>query len=439
MLVHSGTFDVANYGDLLFPLLLQKRLGAVPLVHVSPAGGPPVWTDCVSSTSFEELLGKPVAGLVIGGGNIIHAMPSKLPDYENAGVDLTGYGDLWVCSALSVDASIPVIWNAPGVAGRFETASIDIVRRALRRVNYLSVRDNASRDCLLEIDPDLEVAVVPDSAWALPKLWEQAELDASFAVLMNRLGNSPLEPIVTIHVNARYMKGIKIESVAENIDRICEALKARPLFIAIGPCHGDDVTAVEVAQLCRSRPLILDKPESLIEIAAAISHSEFYMGSSMHGYITAASFGVPAVAVARGKFKFDGVVQLTGAPETLISSWEEAPEIFAEIDRKALGEKFKAVSANAQGQLDKHWSRIVALLAQRESVEPPLTDKTAFYRSRTELLSSLARHYRTLHDEAKESLKRAEKRQFARASAKEPAKKPVSLFERWTKAMRKDV
>lgn len=436
MLVHSGTFDVANYGDLLFPLLLRKRLCTRPLVHVSPAGGPPVWSDCVSSISFEELLGKPVAGLVIGGGNIIHAMPSKLPDYEDAGVDLSGYGDLWVCSALSVDASIPVIWNAPGVAGRFETASIDIVRRALRRVNYLSVRDNASRECLLEIDPELEVAVVPDSAWALPQLWEKAELDASFVALMNRLGNSALEPIVTIHVNARYMKGIKIESVAENIDRICEALGARPLFIAIGPCHGDDVTAVEVARLCRSRPLILDKPESLIEIAAAISHSEFYMGSSMHGYITAASFGVPAVAVARGKFKFDGVVQLTGAPETLISSWEEAPEIFAEIDRKALSEKFKIVGANARDRLDRHWSRIIALLPQSESVEPHLADKAAFYRSRAELLSSLVRHYRTLHDEAKELLKRAEKRPLARASAKEPAKKAVGLLGRWKKALR---
>lgn len=418
MLVHSGTFDVANYGDLLFPLLLRKRLVQSSITHVSPAGGAAIWSDCVPSVGFESLLGKPLRGLIIGGGNIIHAMPSKLRDYEDAGVGLSGYGDLWICSALSVDPSVPVIWNAAGVASRFETASIDVVRRALRRADYLSVRDAASRECLLEIDPRLEVAVVPDSAWALPQLWEKAELDNCFASLLKRLGGEVGEPIITIHLNSRYMKGTPIEEVAATIDRLAAAAGARPLLIAIGPCHGDDITAGQVAKLTASRPLLLDKPESLVEIAAAISHSIFYVGSSMHGYITAASFGVPAIAVARGKHKFDGLIQLTGAPETLISSWAQALEVLNATDKEKLSDRFLAVSEQAQKRLDSHWAHINDLLATAQVSGPVISDPVAFFRGRAELLAAMTNHFKTLHDEDQELLKRAEKRQAKSASVK---------------------
>src|SRR5690606_443721 len=137
---------------------------------------------------------------------------------------------------------------------------------------YLSVRDAASRECLLEVDPNLEVAIVPDTAWDLPQLWEKGELESRFVSLMNRLGGNSSEPIVTIHVNSRYMNDIPIEQVAATIDQIAITAQARPLLIAIGPCHGDDVMAGRVAELTTSHPLLLDKPQSLAEIVAAISN-----------------------------------------------------------------------------------------------------------------------------------------------------------------------
>ncbi|MFM9195652.1 MAG: hypothetical protein ACKOWG_07925, partial [Planctomycetia bacterium] len=50
-----GTFDVENYGDLLFPLIaramLERRLGPVDLVAFSPnARSAPVWPYDVRST-----------------------------------------------------------------------------------------------------------------------------------------------------------------------------------------------------------------------------------------------------------------------------------------------------------------------------------------------------------------------------------------------------
>jgi hypothetical protein len=44
-IAHFGTFDVEHYGDLLFPLILERRLSDIyeEFVHASPVGGPPVW------------------------------------------------------------------------------------------------------------------------------------------------------------------------------------------------------------------------------------------------------------------------------------------------------------------------------------------------------------------------------------------------------------
>src|SRR5215212_717218 len=87
-LAHFGTFDVENYGDLLFPLILERRFSGLcdRFVHVAPRGGPPPWDDCVETIGFDEFSrrGSDVDGLVVGGGQILRATPTTLKLY-NAG------------------------------------------------------------------------------------------------------------------------------------------------------------------------------------------------------------------------------------------------------------------------------------------------------------------------------------------------------------------
>ena len=57
-LAHFGTFDVENYGDLLFPLVLERRLADLcdEFIRVSPVGGPPLWQDRVPTVNFDTFL-----------------------------------------------------------------------------------------------------------------------------------------------------------------------------------------------------------------------------------------------------------------------------------------------------------------------------------------------------------------------------------------------
>ncbi|MEA2489203.1 MAG: lipopolysaccharide transport system ATP-binding protein, partial [Acidobacteriota bacterium] len=71
-----GTFDVENYGDLLFPLIaeaeLRERLGSVTLHRFSyHAKTPPAWPYAVTSVAdLPEVIDR-LDALLIGGGFLI--------------------------------------------------------------------------------------------------------------------------------------------------------------------------------------------------------------------------------------------------------------------------------------------------------------------------------------------------------------------------------
>ena len=268
MIAHTGTFDVENFGDLLFPAILRHRLPEDEVICISPTDAAPQWQDTVRSHSLEALVQQPVKALIVGGGNIIHAMPSSLPSYRRSGSDLTGYADLWLTSALALDRKVPILWNAPGVPGYFEPSLFPLVKEVLHRSDYISVRDEESRTYLAEIAPKCDISVVPDSAWDVPFLWTTTELEEKRGELLAAWGSSIEDHIVAFHVNSRYFNNLELSSIAGEIDQISERLNARPVLISIGPCHGDSSTAQQVGKLLRSNPFVLDAPKSLLEIVA---------------------------------------------------------------------------------------------------------------------------------------------------------------------------
>ncbi|MBE0455438.1 MAG: polysaccharide pyruvyl transferase family protein [Roseovarius sp.] len=364
-LIQTGTFDVENYGDLMFPLILQKKLPGYEVCHLSPCGGGPVWSDCVSSVKLQDHLGKPFDAVIIGGGNIIHPNRSDLSSYAACGVETRGYADLWIGATLSVTRDVPVLWNAPGVPRPIKPGFKPIVREALERADYISVRDEVSRKFLLDVCPGLDIAVVPDTVWDLPSIWTVEELDAEFVALTGGLSEAS-GPHISIHVNDRYAKDIDSKELAEVIDKLCREMQASAILVAIGPCHGDGSFARKIAGQMTAPTVLIDRPASLKQLCAAISRSDFYCGSSMHGYLTAAAFAVPALVVARKTVKFDGLVRQAGSPVTLVSSWNKVLSTFANIDRSKLSAVFSENQKVRSSELKAHWSEI------NEQLEPTL-------------------------------------------------------------------
>jgi polysaccharide pyruvyl transferase WcaK-like protein len=329
---HLGTFDVENYGDLLFPMLaerrLQSRIPELILDPISPVGSESVWQDSPSSIGYDDFSKhrEGYRGFLVGGGNIIRVTPSDLDMYQTD--PFFSYSNLWAgIAALNENNNLPICWNSPGVPSSLPVSLWPRLRSYLERVNYLCVRDEMSRDFLREVAPDLEISVTPDPAWDIDKIWTAEALEAAYCnAFLSRQADVPDRSVV-IHLNSRYLGEAAPEELGAHLDALCRGLNATGILIAIGPCHGDDVLASSVAAQMKTKPLLINRPAGLKETAACIARSVAYIGSSMHGFITASSFCIPAVVVASSSMiKFPGMLSQIGLPNLIHQTWPGAVE-----------------------------------------------------------------------------------------------------------------
>lgn len=362
-IAHFGTFDVENYGDLLFPLVLERRLADVcdEFVHVSPAGGAPDWGDCAPTVGFDEFLreGPAVDGVVIGGGQILRASPTPLGIYDRGGLSpFVAYPSLWLGAAyLAARDGLPLGWNAPGVPAPFDPAAAAFARWTGSVTDYASVRDFESRRLLEEAGVSPGMGVVPDTAVEISRLWTGAEISAAYEDAFRHRGRGVPGRTAAFHVNAR-LAGEDPGGVAGRIDRICARLGASPILLAIGPSHGDVETQKLVASKMASDPLLVEKPGSLREVAACVGRSEVYVGSSLHGMITACSFGRRCVLIsAREDHKYGGFLDHLGLSEWEARSWARAEERLDAL-LKAPSENWERALDRVTPTLDKHWNNL---------------------------------------------------------------------------------
>ena len=359
-IAHFGTFDVENYGDLLFPLVLERRLSDVvdEFVHVSPADGAPDWGDCAPTVGFDEFLkeGLEVDGVVIGGGQILRASPTPLGLYDRGGLSpFVAYPSLWLGAAYTAARDgLPLCWNAPGVPAPFAPAAADFMRWTGSVTDYASVRDFESRRLLEEAGVSPDMGVVPDTAVEISRLWTEAEISAAYEDAFRHRGKRVPARAAAFHVNAR-LAGEDPAVVAGRIDRICARLGASPILLAIGPSHGDVETQRLVASRMASDPLLVEKPRSLREVAACVGRSEVYVGSSLHGMITACSFGRRCILVsAREDHKYGGFLDHLGLAEWEVRSWARAEGRLDALLR-APAECWERALERVTPTLDEHW------------------------------------------------------------------------------------
>jgi len=375
-IAHYGTFDVANYGDLLFPLLIEHRLGDLaPLLHVSPVGGPPPIAGGVASIPPSAVPDR-LAGVVVGGGHLIHASPSSLPAYQTPpALALRAYPALWLGAAdRALRAGAPLVWNAPGVPGPIGARAAPILAWSTGFADYVALRDARSRELVARASPDASqgAEVVPDTGLGVADLFGASALDRAYQDAFAARGVERAGPTVALHANARYLRG-EVELVAARIERLCAVADAQPILLALGPCHGDDALARALGHALdrapgrrgRSPALVVDAPRSLVELAACIARSTLYVGSSLHGCITACAFGVRAAIVAREPGdggKFSGFLGAFGLEAWLWRDWEEA-EARVPALLTADPEPWQRVPRAAAPDLARHWARLRAALA----------------------------------------------------------------------------
>ena len=372
-----GTFDVANVGDLLYPLVLERelreRLGSAidaggALGLASPVGGVmPLGVDRpvrrivrVDEPSFAEQAD--VDGIVLGGGDIMRVGAAAAADLVPGAAGLYRY-DAFIGELAVLAEAIPVVWNAVGVPVPFDERAAGVVRLLAARSRYVSVRDETSRHHLQAAGVDTEIDVVPDPALVLDRVFPNARLDAALAGLRTRGAYPASGPVLAMQISF---------TAPWEDDAIARALRAlvadRPglqvVLVPLGPCHGDVERGERLAAAVGAAAVAIDGDITLGELVAAVAGADAFVGSSLHGNVIAARYGVPGAFLAptsRRPHKLLEHSELLGRARVLVDDFSALPSTAAALLDGRVPVDRDRIELLAK-EVDAHYDRLAAEL-----------------------------------------------------------------------------
>lgn len=343
---HFGTFDVNNYGDLLFPYILEYRLPHINFTHVSPTNKKTLFKDSKPVISTKQANKQTFDAVIIGGGNIIHTDPTILETYKNKGIGIFAYPSLWIGAAkLAGKLKVPLVFNSPSISKEYQSP-IDktFFKSVFARSEYISFREKYSSNCAKQFTKK-EVKTVPDTAFDIARMWP----------ITNQEQNK--ENYILLNLNQRYHS--PAEETAREIDKLSFEQNKKIKFIIIGACHNDTEFTKNVTQFLKC-PFEIIPITTIKEMAYSIAHASLFIGSSMHGFITSLSYKVPALLLLKKRpmKKFIGLLKITELNENVIcSNWQE---VHKQIEKPALLEK--SVHEKITTELNQHWENINATI-----------------------------------------------------------------------------
>lgn len=347
-----GTFDVENYGDLLFPLIaaaaLKRRDQRIRVVPFSVNGkSEPSWPFQVRP--MEEMITSisTLSAVLIGGGQIVH-FDRGYPIPTPANVD-PPFGYWLTAAALAALAGKPVIWNAVGASMDWPHAPWrdELVRQVFAASYFIGVRDVVSRHDLAKLAPDAGIQLLPDTAFGLSRLWPLEEESVEFTNWRMSLGLECNYVVIQANTAVGYYRSM-IGSLLESMGKI------NAVILPVCWCHGDRVE--DFPDLKRGAFLSREwlAPKLIREI---IGRSEFVFASSLHACITALSYGVPGarVPISSGRKyelldEFEGIVHI-----------EKRAAVSCLMKR---GRRIEPRVIEFADRLDRYWNEVTDVVLQ---------------------------------------------------------------------------
>lgn len=346
-----GTFDVANFGDLLFPLVarheLARRLGPVEIRPFSyHARSAPSWPfDVIPLERLPAELPS-LDLLLVGGGDIIRFDARVARDYRPSSPRIHHPTGFWLAPIFMAHvANVPVAWNAPGIPGPIPDWARPLVRASVAVSAYVGVRDTASRDLLGSVATDSLVEVVPDTGFSAAALL--AERTAAPQGADHLASSGPdTDGYLVVQSRPEWRRWLPPPSVGARTPSL--------VLTPVGPALGDLVTVPRNLPSGTSfcPPL---NPYQMLDL---IARSSGVVGTSLHLTIAALSLDRPAFRPrSEGLRKYRMLAGLSG-----VRSFDpRAPEGLEGTNAVGAPVPDAAQVAEVRQRLAQHWDRVAAL------------------------------------------------------------------------------
>ncbi|MGD0272603.1 MAG: polysaccharide pyruvyl transferase family protein [Gaiellaceae bacterium] len=391
-----GTFDVANFGDHLFPRIfeheMRRRLPTArvqafsPLGHLHPVpfdGG--LVVEPLGEWSPERLaeLAKSHDLIAIGGGELIHMRDDAYSTCYGIGVEearrlrpsaffIDGLGP-------ALEEGCPVAWHSVGIPFEFNKNAAGLVRSALEKRAYVSVCDDISRDRLLRAGVTREIAVVPDSAFLVDRVVADEQIERRLGYLRG-IESYPSSERPLVVQGSRALLPCVEDIAGALANAMAEAGDVPIVLLETGPGLGDEDFAKAIAPYLRGRVYRMPASPLVEDIVAAISHSRGFVGVSLRGNVITFARGLPSAVLDLGTdySKLAGFVALARCEDALVRS---PVELLPAIRRVLSGTRPWDGLSEIASRIDSHFDAL-AEIAER-SASQGLESSSAARRSNT--------------------------------------------------------
>ncbi len=400
MISHLGTFDVENYGDLLYPIvfrhLLKRRDATLQVRHYSPLPGEAP-QDAGFETHSIQTLFEPSAEprvVIIGGGDILrtdwdvvashygtnsragyHGLRRSIGtlnafDYllrrKIAHLDPTAfYAGRFRARWMSYPAAGPFVIdtdNLPegslvsylscGVPHDFTPHERSRVKLILDQARFIYLRDEESAEKLRRAGVERAIHVAPDLTVTLSDQFDKEEQARHGHEILSRFGFDQGRSLLCFQ--CKPYPGFDEDEIIRQFRRYQERTDSSVVLLPIGYCHGDHEFLQTLARRSAGA-LKYVSAYSILDIMGIIAASDLFVGTSLHGNITALSFGIPLLFGPLPVDKSAGFLSVMNLPlELKLRSWSELNErivlaeglsrdLFSERAREAKSKVYRVV------------------------------------------------------------------------------------------------
>ncbi|MPL95145.1 hypothetical protein SDC9_41311 [bioreactor metagenome] len=295
-----GVFDLANYGDHIFPVIfsheMEKRGLDYELLLFSPIECQQAFNNSKHVYPLYNLekmhKDNPFDVFVVAGGEIIHLFKfiQKLNTDEKSYQEYP-ISQIWLIPAIVANKyGVKLLWNTPGIPFVFEDLLKPTVKSMCSCVDYLSVRNIFSKVCLKECGIDEnKINLVPDTVLYLS---EVVKFDYLMSIREKVLPFK--EQYIVFHCN-KFINDKQIESVIEILNNLSEK-GYKIVLLPLAYTHDDDIILSKINNISNNKFFKFNSKLSVFEMMSVLAGCFLYIGVSFHGAITALQYGKKAIA-----------------------------------------------------------------------------------------------------------------------------------------------
>lgn len=372
-----GAFDINSLGDMLFPKALEVELGKrIPvrrMVFFSPSDARSEYGRGYEVYPYEEFekIHAEVRfdAIVIGGGELLHNSEIKFTNIQGETISCRN-GRIWKYPVeMGKKHRIKVLVNSVGMPCGISRDD----REVLAGLDYVSFRDRYSfyRFCGARRIPAGHV--VPDSLW---------NLDDYFPVITDGTALRAARRIIPLEEGEEYavlQMGTldNWPAVYECTSGYCKKARLKLVVMAVNWCHDDRIVVREAANLENDGCIVLDRLLSMEEIITVIAGASVFVGTSLHGTLTACLGGTrTAVYNMYSHFasKMDGLADWLGVRDLLADTPEQLAEALEKPSPVPPVFPIQEIKATLCGHFDLMASIISGSSMEQENKLPPTVD-----------------------------------------------------------------